>query len=164
MFDAYYSKRAKVYLMPLRNIKYSLSDEIIFSFDTGSPYTVLSINSLYNRPHENKDRIFDALKGGSISSIQPSTAAGQILEGYACVVKNVTISGRSFKKLYFYIVTNIDKPLALIGDDIVSFCSFHHQRKSDICNIGFDEEGYVEEFTKENKNILDLNRLFEEKM
>ena len=164
-FSADYIKDLHAYAMSLTGFRYADRNDITMFFDTGSAYTVLSTSTLFHSAELNaeirakKDLIIKELQGNQYSRITPSSAFSTATKDcYACMIHNIFLNGKHFDDFYFYIV-ELNKGLALIGDDISSYCTYHHSLLSDIDIVAFDYEGYVDSFKRKNKSILDLDQL-----
>lgn len=153
------------YAMSLTGFKYGDNSDITLLFDTGSAFTVLSTKTIFNNINDEKmmlDRkmsIMEELLREDYSKILPRSAFSvEQVPCYACKIRNIKLNNKLLEEFYFYIV-NIDKGLALLGNDISSFCTYNHTRLADINIVGFDYDGYVEEFQQKNNKILDLDEL-----
>jgi len=123
----------------------SLGDSLFvpMKFDTGSPYTLISVQSLYsNVSIKGVDLLRDRF---SELGIQPlgyvRSATGHPIEAYPLIISNVYLNDELFiSKFPFYLVLNVGRPLALLGDDFVSCCSFSHEINSDIVISRYENE------------------------
>ncbi len=158
--DAYSS-----FSVGLEGMAYSDRSRITMLMDTGSPYTVLSLRSLYEHLTEDPksakeaEAIRERLTVNDISAIEPNSASGHPVRLFPCCMKDVFLGRSHLPDFYFYLA-DMGKNLALLGNDLTSYCIYHHERKSDINILSFDYDGYVKEFKEKNNHILYLDELF----
>lgn len=113
--------------------------------DTGSPYTVISVESLcklsgmpdIDKAHEFLNRC---------NSVDCISFSGDIVHLVPIVMRNVIIGGDTFDSLYMYVNTSSKKCTSLIGADIISGCRI----------LGFGKEIDLTEFDASyNKRVFD---------
>ena len=130
-----------------RNASYSVVADKInqviipMSFDTGAVNTVISLSAYHNKRIDSEH--FAKLIKDSVRHKTFHTASGESLEGYLVCAEKVSISGFLLERFYYYLLPKkTDHSVALLGDDFISNCTFHHEAHGDIMVTGFDMESY----------------------
>lgn len=108
------------------------NDRISAIFDTGATATVLSLGSLLGEDLAEAAQPYVKEYFADIPFSSFKSASGNELLGYDICLNNIRVSGTKFERFYFYLMPYICKPKALIGDDIISCCGFHHAPLKDI--------------------------------
>ena len=115
------------------------------AFDTGAVCTVLSLEAL-TTDIVNKEELCRKLDK-HVKRRRFLSASGTEMHGYLVCADNVSLSGYSISKFYYYLIVDVDDKVALLGNDLLSCCVFTHQKKSDIEVQDFDEQLYQGEYS-----------------
>jgi len=158
--------RQSAYYFRLKKINPNTDDVIPLKFDTGAVNTVISLNTLLaNKGIDVESDEAKLLKENFRTSLRPDiskkifySASGNDMIGFLCHSKNVKLSGYEVKNFYYYMVYNIDKQIALLGDDFISCCHFNHESNSDIVITYFNSTLYE---SKCKRTSLDTDEVFE---
>lgn len=165
------------YYAEIRNI---IDDIIMIKFDSGATNTVISYEMLTRETTsfpkdiskltndeidtikaniERKNRFIDRIK--EKHQLHPfHSASGTPMLGVLSKVNNISISGHLLRApFYYYLILDIESPLALLGDDFISCCDFSHKVNGDI-KITYIDEKYYENYNDE-RSILEMNELNE---
>lgn len=87
-----------------------------------------------------------------------TSASGHKMYGIRSIFHDVRISGVKLEKFYFYLLLGSNRPIALIGDDFISCCSFTHEPKQDIL-ANIDLSYYCEEHGDVGDKTIDVFEL-----
>ena len=159
MIRAEYSKDFSTYTLVLSDIEFSDGISLNMKFDTGAVRTVISIWSLFQHLSINTiNRLKEGFENAGIKSKEFSSASGNELKGYPCVIHNAKLNGVVIKDFCFYLILDTRRKIALIGDDFVSCCDFHHIIDGDIVIDSFDSDLAYEKF-KLDHEPFELNEI-----
>lgn len=135
--------RNSAYRLQLSNL--INNDSIWFKFDTGAINTIVSLEALVNskklQSFDKKTFIANLRKGTLTKDF--TSASGNLMKGYLCKATDVRIGGTIFGQFYYYLIVDINHPIALLGDDFISCCNFVHETNSDIIINGFEDNNYT---------------------
>lgn len=139
MINVKYNQKGSCYIVSLSGI----GDRIVTGkFDTGAVATIITSKKLGLT-----DKQVEALKEYFRSSeTMPSifhTVADEKIEGYLVRARNVNIYSVTLNDFYYYLVLDNSLDKALLGDDFISCCTFHHKPKGDIYITAVDMELYA---------------------
>lgn len=140
------------------NKEYKLfRQHIVFKFDTGAAATVLSLGALLNTQTIELCRGAE-IKFSGADSVKLNSAFGHGTDGYKACIKGVRVAGTFFENFYFYFLPNVLEFTALLGDDVISCCSFTHEPLGHIlCDINMD---CYQIRHKDFEDAIDATRLF----
>ena len=80
--------------------------------------------------------------------------------GVLSCADNISISGHLLRTpFYYFLIVDIETPLALLGDDFISCCDFSHSVNGNIKITGIDEMLY--RGSNETKEVLELSEINE---
>ena len=136
MFKAFWRKSG--YVVYLKD-----SDDVLraaLAFDTGAVCTVLSIEALTSDSVD-KEALCKKLDKRA-QRRRFLSASGTEMHGYLVCAEGMSLSDYPIDKFYYYLIVDVDDVVALLGDDLISCCDFHHQKRADIEIIDFDEQLY----------------------
>ena len=158
MIKAIYNNSA--YYIPISNLRGNKKEYLAIKFDTGAVNTVLSFSALVGNPKFlgiSEDKFVEQLKNmRGITTKTFKAANGKTMIGYLCCAKDVIIGGCKFDKFFYYLICNIERNLALLGDDFISCCSFEHKVNSNIEITHFDTKHYKINEDKEKNCISEV--------
>ncbi len=132
--------------------------------DTGSPYTIISLETRYPGLSDEKVKEFrEKISKTKVKSITPKSASGQEIVCYPIVLDKVSLDGTELEKFPLYLATNIERKLSLIGLDFLNCCELKRERESDVFTMDLgDVKEYRDAFQKRhNDNVLDISILEE---
>lgn len=122
----------------------NIEDAISFKFDTGAVDTAISFEALLaGKRHQADKEIFIQKLRSDIPTKKFISASGDSMEGYLCEASDIFISGSMLPKFYYYLVLDVKKEVALLGDDFISCCGFRHNVKDSIIIESFDSSEYM---------------------
>lgn len=96
--------------------------------DTGSPVTIVSYNSLFRSllPQDIKS-VFDKLSMDTYTEeCGFKSATGNSIISKPVILHEVQLGGYSIRKMGMF-VSNVEKPLALLGTDFIDACSINKE-------------------------------------
>ena len=67
---------------------------------------------------------------------------GMSLSDYLLQNTGMSLSDYPIDKFYYYLIVDVDDVVALLGDDLISCCDFHHRKREDIEIVDFDRSLY----------------------
>lgn len=106
-----------------------LNDNIITGkFDTGAVTTIITTKKL-----------------GILPKSFYSATDGE-MKGYLVKAKDVMLYNTKLKSFYYYLILDNNLNKALLGDDFISCCTFHHQPKGDIVITAIDMDLYLSSY------------------
>lgn len=160
MIRATYNSRTFVYTVRMTQTNVGDAESHLLKFDTGAVATVISIRELFNDISDSQIEAFQELfDNAGIVSQSFRSATGHEMRGYPCVLKNVKLSDESFEWFPFYLITNTDRKVALIGNDFITHCDFDHKADEDILLHRCDNQRLKESFLRLNGNAFEVNQL-----
>ena len=136
MFKAFWRKSG--YVVYLKD-----SDDVLkaaMAFDTGAVCTVLSVEALTSELVD-KETLCHKLDQKARRR-RFLSASGTEMHGYLVCAESMSLSDYPIDKFYYYLIVDVDDVVALLGDDFISCCDFHHQKKEDISIVDFDKHLY----------------------
>ena len=144
------------------NKEYKLfRQHIVFKFDTGAAATVLSLGALLNTQTIELCRGAN-IKFGSTDSVKLNSAFGHHTDGYKACIKGVRVAGTFFENFYFYFLPNVLEFTALLGDDVISCCSFTHEPLGHIlCDINM---ACYQKRHEDFEGAIDATKLFTDEL
>lgn len=119
-------------------------DILDIKFDTGAVNTIVSLEAITDRDIDKK-RLITQLEGKTENKVFRS-ASGNDMTGYLVCAESIKISAFVLQKFFYYLVTNVNVNVALLGDDFISHCTFWHDNQADIIVKSFDSMGYESSF------------------
>lgn len=158
MIKAIYNNSA--YYIPISNLRGNKKEYLAIKFDTGAVNTVLSFSALVGNLKFlgiSEDKFEEQIKKKvGIITKDFKAANGKTMLGYLCCSQDVIIDGYKFDKFYYYLIFNIERKLALLGDDFISCCNFEHKVNSNIEITHFDTNHYKINEDKEKNCISEV--------
>ena len=150
LFEARY--RNSSYQISVRNIDKD-GDILEMKFDSGAVNSIITLPMLTDCKLDRK-KLEENLQNKTVSRIFHS-ASGNQMKGYLVCVRNAIISGTVLEEFYYFLVTNVEYSVALMGDDFISCCRFSHEPKQDIL---------VDQFLKADYGIGINKRIHEDEL
>lgn len=123
-----------------------LNDNIITGkFDTGAVTTIITTKKLglADEQVESLKKHFNKL--GILPKSFYSATDGE-MKGYLVKAKDVMLYNTKLKSFYYYLILDNNLNKALLGDDFISCCTFHHQPKGDIVITAIDMDLYLSSY------------------
>lgn len=114
---------------------------LYMKFDTGAMNTVISIWALTSDVGL-AGSVIERLRQRDFKSRVFQSASGNAMTGYRTRAENVCLSGFFVPVFYYYLLIDVKTNAALLGDDFLSCCDYHHTAKGDIEVIAWHEELY----------------------
>lgn len=68
------------------------------------------------------------------------SASGHVMKGYWIKATDVVVDSTYIKEFYYVLLIDVEKRVALLGDDFIAGCSFTHSAGNDILITAFDAE------------------------
>ena len=159
MIKVKYMEASSVYALTLSDISFGDGTAVIMKFDTGAVRSVISIWSLFQYLSINTiNNLRDGFEKAGIKPKDFSSASGNELKGYPCVIHNARLKGTLIKDFCFYLILDSRRKTALLGDDFIACCDFHHSINGDIIIDDFDNKLAYEKFKSYNEPF-ELNEL-----
>ena len=127
-------------------------------FDTGAGVTVISASVFCDNWSEDmakKLETFCKERGCHIEEF--NSASGHVIKGYPVVVRDIVIDATRFQEFHYFFIVNGTRVVALLGDDFIENCRYHHEPHGDIQITGFDFEYYA----AQKNNPVDNGTLLE---
>ena len=122
----------------------SLGESVIsIKWDSGAKYTVISARVFNSRlTDEDLEKIKTYCEEHSSHREKFVSATGHTFDGYLVKVHNATIGNTDFNDLYYYLVVENERDIALMGFDFIDNCKGSFEPHGDIIITEFDEERY----------------------
>ena len=116
---------------------------VYIKFDTGAVYTVLSFEALFHGiTLKEKENFVKKLKNKKIKDNTFYSATKGEMKGYNVKLCNVNLGGVLLETFCFWLIINMNHPLALLGDDFISCCNVSHKCDSDFIIENFSSDLY----------------------
>lgn len=138
---------------------------VLVTFDTGACGTVITLNSLLrelsknNTKLENKDSLVKKVTKNKFTR-EFKSASGNNITGVLSCLKDATLGTITISPFYFYLVTDCNVEIALLGNDFLHYCKYIHSECDNIEILGFDQNSYNSYYkniaVKTSNEILDL--------
>ena len=133
----------------------------IFSikFDPGAEQTVISVDFLTDGLSEDqKKKIIDLIKSKYTPDGNFISASGAPFKGYLVHAKDVMIGNEVFQHFFYYLILENDCIVALLGEDFLENCGYHHLPHGNIEINTFDDEAYMQnrEHSLNNEDFLGI--------
>lgn len=112
-------------------------------YDTGAKYTVISA-SVFNSELTESDliKIKDYCNDHGHHKERFISASGHYFDGYLVTAHDVTIGNTEFKEFHYFLITENERDIALLGFDFIDNCRDSHDPHGSIKITEFDEAGY----------------------
>ena len=154
MIRVRYNKELSIYTLRLDNLDFGDGTVITMKFDTGAVNTVIGLRTLFKYLSKKElDTLLSMFEASDIEKVRFNSASGGELWGYPCVVHNVEISNAVIENFCFYVITNTNREVALLGDDFISCCNFRHEQDGDIIITDFDDDEVCMRFKSKSKGL-----------
>ena len=132
--------------------------ENVFSmkFDTGAASTVISSEIFTDEMTiEKKTFIEKFFEEHNVITAEFTSASGDCFVGYLVHANDVIVDEMMFVDFYYYLVLDNKRVIALLGDDFIDHCEFHHNAHGDIIITGFGFAEYGDfDGAAENDELL----------
>ena len=129
------------------------------AFDTGAVCTVVSIESL-TKEYVDKLALCQKLDQ-RVKRRRFLSASGTEMHGYLVCAEKVSLSNYPVDRFYYYLITDVNDEVALLGNDLLSCCKFSHEKMGDIEVLDFDQSLYQKTYSGAVKDA-DLQKLIAE--
>ena len=129
------------------------------AFDTGAVCTVVSIESL-TKEFVDKSALCQELDQ-RVKRRRFLSASGTEMHGYLVCAEKVSLSDYPVDRFYYYLITDVNDEVALLGNDLLSCCKFSHEEMGDIEVLDFDQSLYQKTYSGAVKDA-DLQTLISE--
>lgn len=142
----------------------SIGNVVTFKVDTGAVCTIISCSTLcgeYNSTYEEKIKEYTMKKG--IKPRKFYSASSTEMLGYPVCIPSVRLGKRDIiQNFCYYLVFGIERPICLLGVDVLSCYFFTHSVGGNILMDRFDMELYSRVIKeKYSGGVLMQNEVFE---
>ena len=118
----------------------------IFSikFDPGANQTVISVDFFTDGLSEKQRiKVIDLIKSKLSPSGEFISSSGAPFKGYLVHAKDVMVGSEKFQDFFYYLILENDRIVALLGEDFLDNCGYHHLPHGNIEINTFDDEAYM---------------------
>jgi hypothetical protein len=134
------------------------------TLDTGASATVLGIKALFDSfvlTTDNALRIAEDIRESGVVPTYFSSASGDSMVTYPCVLHDAYIGNYHMDKFYFNLFVGGNISLALLGTDIIRFCDITKVSQNYIQLSNLDFKAYEDTFFSNigNKEVFEINSL-----
>ena len=160
MIRARYNRKSSVYTVQMTQTNLGDAEFILLKFDTGAVVTIIGVRALFNAITEDQRGTLEQyfLEAG-IEAQEFYSATGHSMMGFPCAFNQIRLSGEMIEWFPFYLVLDTDRKVALIGNDFITHCKFHHDPNGDIEVESFDKEEIKTAFLQAHPKTFEINQI-----